>query len=88
MLHREPNPQSMEAIENHCNTETGKDSAIPKSYRPISLQCHMYKLYERLILNRIAPSVREILEEHMSEYSMYDPMQSAYKLVHSTETAL
>ena len=24
----------------------------------------------------------------MSEYSMYDPMQSAYKLVHSTETAL
>ena len=25
-----------------------KDSAIPKSYRPISLLCHMYKLYERL----------------------------------------
>ena len=24
----------------------------------------------------------------MSEYLMYDPMQSAYKLVHSTETAL
>ena len=24
----------------------------------------------------------------MSEYSMYNPMQSAYKLVHSTETAL
>ena len=24
----------------------------------------------------------------MSEYSMYDPMKSAYKLVHSTETAL
>ena len=24
----------------------------------------------------------------MSEYSMYDPIQSAYKLVHSTETAL
>ena len=29
----------------------GKDSAIPKSYRPISLLWHMYKLYERLILN-------------------------------------
>ena len=35
----------------------GKDSAKPKSYRPISLLCHMYKLYERLILNGIAPSV-------------------------------
>ena len=35
----------------------GKDIVISKSYRPISLLCHMYKLYERLILNRIAPSV-------------------------------
>ena len=24
----------------------------------------------------------------MSEYSLYDPMKSAYKLVHSTETAI
>ena len=30
----------------------GKDSAIPKNYRPISLLCHTYKLYERLIFNR------------------------------------
>ena len=35
----------------------GKDSAKPKGYRPISLLCHMHKLYERLILNRIAPLV-------------------------------
>ena len=27
-------------------------------------------------------------QQHMSEYSTYDPMQSAYRLVHSTETAL
>ena len=41
-----------------------KDSAKPKSYRPISLLCHMYKLYERLILNRIAPSVdRHLIKE-------------------------
>ena len=38
------------------------------------------KVIEKLVAKR--------LEEHMSEYSMYDPMQSAYKLVHSTETAL
>ena len=64
MLHREPHSQSMEAIENHCNTETGKDSAKPKSYKPISLICHMYKLYKRLILNRIAPLIdRHLIKE-------------------------
>ena len=42
----------------------GKDSAKPKSYRPISLLCHMYKLYKRLILYRIAPSVnRHLIKE-------------------------
>ena len=42
----------------------GKDPAIPKSYNPISILCHMYKLYERLILNRIAPSVdQHIIKE-------------------------
>ena len=39
----------------------GKDSAVPKNYRPISLLCHTYKLYERMILNRIAP----IVEGHL-----------------------
>ena len=42
----------------------GKHSPKPKSYRPISLLCHMYKLYERLILNRMAPSVdRHLIKE-------------------------
>ena len=39
----------------------GKDSAIPKSYRPISLLCHTYKLDERMILNRIAPTIEQHL---------------------------
>ena len=39
----------------------GKDSAIPKNYRPISLLCHTYKLYERLTLNRVSP----LLEQHL-----------------------
>ena len=46
----------------------GKDSAIPKSYRTISLICHMYKLYERLILNRIAPSVDRYLIKEQAGY--------------------
>ena len=33
----------------------GKDPSSPKSYRPISLLCIPYKLYERLILMRISP---------------------------------
>ena len=35
----------------------GKDPAHAKSYRPISLLCHPYKLFEQLILNRLAPVV-------------------------------
>ena len=33
----------------------GKDSAIPNSYRPMYPLCHTYTLFERMILNRIAP---------------------------------
>lgn len=32
----------------------GKDPNSANSYRPISLLCHLSKLYERLILNRIS----------------------------------
>ena len=34
----------------------GKDSSLPKGYRPISLLCHTYKLLERIILNPIKES--------------------------------
>ena len=33
----------------------GKDSYLPKSYRPISLLCHTYKVLEPMILNRMNP---------------------------------
>ena len=33
----------------------GKDSTLPKSYRPISLLCDTYKLLERMILNSLNP---------------------------------
>ena len=31
----------------------GKDSSLPKRYRPISLLCRTYKLFERIILHPI-----------------------------------
>ena len=40
----------------------GKDPSSPKSYRPISLLCILYKLFERLILARIQP----IMGHHLS----------------------
>ena len=39
----------------------GKDPQAAKSYRPISLLCHLYKLFERLVLNRLGP----ITEQHL-----------------------
>ena len=39
----------------------GKDPSSPKSFRPISLLCHLYKLYERVILNRLSPIIEHIL---------------------------
>ena len=38
-----------------------KDPNSPSSYRPISLLCLLYKLYERLIMTRISPTVDEQL---------------------------
>ena len=37
--------------------KSGKAPSVAKSVRPISLLCHTYKLFERLILNRVAEHV-------------------------------
>ena len=39
----------------------GKDAAAAKSYRPISLLCHTYKLFERLILTRLSEVIDPLL---------------------------
>ena len=46
------------------------------NYRPVSNLHFILNVIEKLVAKRLEP--------HMSEYSMYDPIQSAYKLVHST----
>ena len=40
--------------------KSGKDPTNPKSYRSISLLCITYKLYERMVLARISPSVEHL----------------------------
>ena len=62
----------------------GKDSAILKTYRPISLLCHTYKLYERMILNRIAPTI----EQHLiNEQAGFRPGKSCTSQLLKSHTA-
>ena len=51
----------------------GKDSSDPKSFRPISLLSHLYKLFERLLLNRIQPLIEDQL---ISEQAGFLPGKS------------
>ena len=46
----------------------GKCSATPKNYRPIYLLCHTYKLYKRLILNRIVHTIEEHLIKEQASF--------------------
>lgn len=39
----------------------GKESDTSSSYRPVSLLCHIYKLYERIFLKRLSPIVDDKL---------------------------
>ena len=39
----------------------GKDPSNPKSFRPISLLCHLDKVYARLILSRLSPIIEHVL---------------------------
>ena len=46
----------------------GKDSGIPNSNSPISLLCHTYKLFKRMILNRIAPTIEQPLIKEQADF--------------------
>ncbi len=53
---------------------------ILKNYRPVSNLAYISKVIEEAVEQQIA--------HHIETYSLADPLQSAYKRAHSTETAL
>ena len=60
--------------------KTGLDSDILKNYRPVSNLTFISKVIEKVVSGRLI--------EHLIKNSMFDPLQSAYRDKHSTETAL
>lgn len=46
----------------------GKDPEDPKSFRPISLLCQLFKILERMVLNRISSSVDDVLVKEQAGF--------------------
>ena len=60
--------------------KTGLDNDILKNYRPVSNLTFISKIIEKVISGR--------LNKHLINNGLFDPLQSAYRDKHSTETAL
>ena len=60
--------------------KAGMDEGDPANYRPISNLSTISKIVERLCLKRLLP--------HVINSGNFNPLQSAYRKLHSTETAL
>ena len=73
-------PKSLKTQRLKLLKKTGLDSDILKNYRPVSNLTFISKVIEKVIPGR--------LNEHLINNSLFDPLQSAYRDKHSTETAL
>ena len=69
-----------EAVIKPLLKKQGLDIPNRSNYRPVSNLPFLSKIMERVVVAR--------LKEHMTEHSLCEGMQSAYKAGHSTETAL
>ncbi|XP_062587414.1 uncharacterized protein LOC134249071 [Saccostrea cucullata] len=56
------------------------DKKCLKNYRPVSNLSYVSKIIEKVVAKRI--------EDHLTSNTLHDNLQSAYRAVHSTETAL
>ena len=74
-------PKSLKiALIRPFSKKTGLDSDILKNYRPVTKLKFISKVIEKVISGR--------LNEQLINNSLFDPLQSAYRYKHSTETAL
>ena len=58
----------------------GLDPNVLQNYRPVSNLPFVNKVLEKIVAQQ--------LTQHLKQHRLYDPLQSAYKKGHSTETAL
>jgi exonuclease III len=56
------------------------DKEVLKNYRPVSNLSFLSKVLERVVAKR--------LEQHIDNHELHDALQSAYRVCHSTETAM
>ena len=67
------------SIKPHLKTP-GLDANELNQYRPVSNLHFLSKIIKKIVLSR--------LEENMYAHNLYDPLQSAYRAKHATETAI
>ena len=64
------------------------DKRLPSNYRPISLLSHIYKLLSTIIYNRIAPTIRESLNDTQAAYQpsrgTIEQIQSVQQIIEKT----
>ena len=56
------------------------DRDMLRNYRPVSTLPHLFRLIEKVVALR--------LSDHLDSHNLNEPFQSAYRRLHSTETAL
>ena len=60
--------------------KNGLDADDPRNYRPVSNLAFIGKVIERAVCTQ--------MNAHITQHQLHDPSQSAYRPLHSTETAL
>jgi hypothetical protein len=69
-----------EAIVRPLLKKPSLDQDVLQNYRPVSNLPHLSKIVEKVVAKR--------LSDHLDSQNMQEPLQSAYRKLHSTETAL